>query len=484
MNDVYTDIAERTGGDVLIGVVGPVRSGKSTFVNKFMEKLVIPNITGKSKKQIASDELPQSAAGKTVMTTEPKFVPGEAVTVKLDKAQARVRLIDSVGYMIDGAVGLEEDGRPRLVKTPWQEEEMTFEKASEYGTKKVISEHSTIGFVITADGSFTDIERAAYKKAEERVVGELKALNKPFIVVFNTTEPTNESVKKECEELEKAYGVAVVPTDVTKLDEKSLAGLFERLLLEFPLRVVNFELPKWIQALKGDEEIVKKTFDLVAASVSDAKKMSAYKSIERNFSKNEYFDEAYDVSIDTGNGSVKFSFTARPDVFYKVLENECGESVTNEYDLLNYVRRSKTAKDGYGRIKSALESTAETGYGIVPAEFDLSAVEKPRVVKKNGQYCVKIGVGAESMHIINVKVHTDVEVVSGSKEQCDKFIGTLNEGGAGLETEVFGKSVSAILEENVVGRSVSLCDTVKQRLRRTANKAVNEKKNNLICILI
>ncbi len=485
MNDVYTDIAQRTGGDIMIGVVGPVRSGKSTFINKFMEKLVIPNIAGKNKKQIAQDELPQSAQGKTVMTTEPKFVPGEAVTVKLDKAQARVRLIDCVGYMVDGAVGLEENGQPRLVKTPWQDEEMTFEKASEYGTQKVISEHSTVGIVVTCDGSFTEIDRKAYQKAEQRVVGELKTLGKPFIVVYNTTKPEDDDVISACKGLEEKYGVAVIPADVAALDENNISRIFERLLLEFPMRVINVKLPKWVQALPEDHEVVVNAVQSVKKATAQIDKMSAYKLIERVFSDGEHFTEAVNVELDMGTGAANFTFDAKPDLFYKVMAGECGEEVGDKYDLINYVRKLKTAKEGYAKVKEALSEALSAGYGIVPAKLSKTAVDEPKVVKKNGQYCVKIRVGAESLHVVKADVRAEVEVISGTKEQCDKFAETLkSEEGEGLDTEVFGRSVNSMLEEALVTRSVSLAEPVRQKLKRTVNKAVNEKKSNLICILI
>ena len=485
MNDIYKDIALRTGGDIMIGVVGPVRSGKSTFIGKFMEKLVIPNIAGKNKRQIAVDELPQSAQGKTVMTTEPKFVPAEAVTVKLDKAQAKIRLIDCVGYMVDGAIGHEEDGKERLVKTPWQDEEMPFEKAAEYGTKKVIGEHSTIGVVVTCDGSFTDIPREAYIAAEERVVGELMALNKPFIVIFNTTAPDSEKVKKECAQLRKKYGVAVLPTDVTKLDKEGLADILEQVLFEFPMKVLNVDLPDWVTALPPDNEIIKNTIELIKQAAGKVDKMSSYKAVEEAFSLSPYFDGAEQVDLDMGEGGATVRFAAKPDLFYKVLSAECGEEIAGEFDTLNLTRSLKKAKEEYEKLKDALEKAYATGYGIVPTRIEQATVEKARIVKKGGQYCVKMRVFADSLHLIQADVNCETEVISGSKEQCENFIAMLEgEGGEGLETKVFGTPVINMLEENLSRKCEGLNDNVKQKLKRTLNKAVNEKRNNLICLLI
>ncbi len=485
MNDIYNDISRRTNGEILIGVVGPVRSGKSTFITKFMEELVIPNIVGKNKKQIAVDELPQSAQGKTVMTTEPKFVPGEAVTVKLDKAQAKVRLIDCVGYMVDGALGHEENGQPRLVKTPWQEEEMPFEKASEFGTHKVISEHSTIGIVITTDGSFSELERKGYAVAEERVIKELKSLNKPFIVLFNTVDENSEKTRKTCQELEQKYGVAVLPTNVTKLNKDSISEIFEKVLLEFPMRMLDVDLPKWMQALSSDNEIIASVMKDVAAASENIDKMSGYKSLESVFLKNDDFENDIDVNLDTAVGRAEITVRAKPELFYKTLSKECGEELSDEFCMFNYVRNLIEAKENYQKLKSALDCSKATGYGIVTASIKDASVNEPKVVKKNGRYCVKIKVEANSLHLINADVLTDVEVISGSKEQCDDFVKMISaEDGKGLETEVFGKPITNILEEKLSTSSLSLNDNVKHKLKRTINKAVNEKKGNLICMLL
>ena len=485
MNDIYKDIALRTGGDIQIGVVGPVRTGKSAFITKFMELLVIPNIAGKNKKQIAVDELPQSAKGQTVMTTEPKFVPGEAVNVKLDKAQARIRLIDCVGYMVDGAMGHEENGEPRLVKTPWSEEEMPFGSASEYGTQKVISEHSTVGIVITADGSFTELKREAYLKAEERVVKELKSLNKPFIVLFNTVDPQKKEVGETCRELEKRYEVPVMPINVTALKKEDVTAVFEKLLFEFPLRVLNVRLPEWVRALPKDNAIVSKVMTAVGALAAREEKMSAFKSVSGVFNEDDGFTKATDVTFDMGEGSATLTFEAKPDLFYNVITEECGEKIDGEYELIKYVRELKTAKDGYDKISAALEAAETTGYGIVEARCEEAEVGEPHVVKKNGQYCVRMRVGAKSMHVIRADVHDDIEIVSGTKSQCDGFAEGLNaKDGAGLDTKVFGRPVRSMIEEKLGYKCTALNDNVKLKLKRTVNKAVNEKKTNLICILI
>lgn len=485
MNDIYKDISQRTGGDILIGVVGPVRSGKSTFITKFMEQLVIPNIAGKNKKLIAVDELPQSAQGKTVMTTEPKFVPGEAVSVKLDKTQVKVRLIDCVGYMVDGAVGHEENGEPRMVKTPWQQEEMPFIKAAEYGTKKVIGEHSTMGVVITSDGSFTEIERKAYEAAEERVVNELKALNKPFIVIYNTVDPAKADVKKTCQELEKRYGVAVIPKNVTTLDKAGIGEIFERALMEFPIKVVNFDLPKWTQALDYDDAIIESTVKSIKECVNKIGKMSSYAQIESYMKDGQYFDRVTDVDMDMGEGSVTLTFKEKQGLFYEVLSRECGEQITDEYALFSLVKQLKVARDGYDKIKFALDECAVSGYGVVPTKVEDAQIEAPRVVKKNGQYCVRQRAVGRGMHLIKTDVRADVEIMSGSKEQCDAFCKMVEERGAdGLKTEVFGRPIVSMIDEKLSQKACGMNENIKLKLKRAVNRAVNDKKSNVICILL
>ncbi|MBP5177003.1 MAG: hypothetical protein ILP02_00285, partial [Clostridia bacterium] len=352
------------------------------------------------------------------------------------------------------------------------------------GTAQVIKKHSTVGFVVTCDGSFTDIERSAYERAEERVVNELKSLNKPFIVLFNTVDPTADKVVSTCRDLEKKYGVATVPVNAAKLDKKTVSELFERLLFEFPIRVLGVDFPKWLRALEKGDGIIAREIDKVMEAASGIKKMSDYKKVEKYLTDGA-FSGVSGISADMATGGVTISFSVRPELYYEVISKELGDSVCDEYSLLCYMRRLKAAKDGYDRISSALEKCAATGYGIASATMENADIGKPKVVKRGGQYCVRMDVAAKSLHIIGADVHEEVEVVSGTKQQCEEFAAGLeSDEGAGLDTKVFGRTVTSMLEESVSKKSSYLSENVQSKLKRTVNKAVNEKKSNLICLLI
>ncbi len=483
--DIYNDIATRTGGDIYIGVVGPVRTGKSTFITKLMEGLVIPNISGKNDKKVAIDEIPQSASGKTIMTTEPKFVPGEAVMVKFDKASAKVKLIDCVGYLVDGALGAEEEGKPRLVKTPWKEEEMPFIEAAEFGTKKVIEEHSTIGIVVTCDGSFTDISRADYKKAEDRVIKELKCLNKPFIVLFNTLNPSSNEVKKECLELEKKHGVTVIAKNVLNLTSEEIEEVISKVLLEFPMRSFDIKLPKWMQALPHDNEVVASVIDNVLNCSKSICKMKNYVEVENAFSTWNDFEGVSSLSLDMAKGVASFNVSATNDLFYKVLSGECKEKICDEYSLISYVKGLTQAKEEYAKLKNALECSRSQGYGITVPTATEAEISEPEIVKKGGQYCVRVKVTVNSMHLIDTFAETPVDLICGSETQCQNFVDMLNdENGDRLSVEIFGKPLYMLVNDAISSKCNSISDNVKSKIRRTITRAVNEKKNNLLCILI
>ena len=340
-NDIYGDIAERTSGEIYIGVVGPVRTGKSTFISRFMEKLVIPGIGGKNKKQVATDELPQSAAGRTIMTTEPKFVPANAAELKFGKARAKVRLIDCVGYLAEGAVGHEEDGAPRMVKTPWSDELMPFEKAAELGTEKVISEHATIAVLITTDGSICEIPRADYVKPEERVVNELKALNKPFAVVLNCADSESDAAKDLANELSEKYSAPVLPLNVLKMTEEDITRVIEKVLMEFPVRRIDIELPEWMRVLSPSHPVIEEILKEVAENADKTAKMSDYAVLENAFSDNENVFPPCETTADLSTGGLKYKIEAKPDFFYRAISEECGEKIENE---LAEIKRLLTEK--------------------------------------------------------------------------------------------------------------------------------------------
>lgn len=479
--DIYGDIAQRTGGDIYIGVVGPVRTGKSTFITKFMEELVIPNMET-DKKTVAVDEMPQSASGKTVMTTEPKFVPSESVLVKVNGKNAKVRLIDCVGYMVDGALGGDENGEVRLVSTPWQEAPMPFEKSAEYGTKKVIKEHSTIGVVVTADGSFTDIKREAYIKKEEEVINELKSINKPFIVLFNTTKPSDNDTKKQCEELQTKYSVSVIPVDVLKLDKEGIQKILLKLLEEFPMKVLNVDIPDWMKALPLDGDILSSTISKIKTATEKVSKMKDCRFLEEIFDDSEFFEPIEEVKADMATGKALLNCTPKGGVFFKALSETADEEILDEMALINYVKESSVAKKNYSKIKDAFTTAENDGYGIVEADFKSSTIEEPEVVKKSGQYCVKMRVNSQSMHVIRADLTQEVEPVYGSKEQCENFLSLMET--EGYDATIFGRKLSDVVSENIQKKSVGFSDNLKVKLKRVVTKASNEKRTGIIYILL
>lgn len=487
--DIYNDIAERTSGEIYIGVVGPVRTGKSTFVSKFMEKLVIPNISGKNKKQVATDELPQAAVGKTIMTTEPKFVPAQAVGVQFGSVSARVRLIDCVGYLVDGAVGHEEDGGPRLVKTPWADEFMPFERAAETGTKKVIEDHSTIGILVTTDGSVGDLPRASYVSAEERVVRELKSLGKPFAVILNCVEPHGKEAQRLKDALSEKYGVPVIAASVAELSEADVNRIIETVLFEFPIKSIDVDLPRWVRSLPCTHPVIAELVKEVAENAQNMSKMSDYHSLEGILENSESFVAGAEVRADLSTGALIYKVEPRPELFYRILSSECGEEVENEFELMNYVRGLKDAKVAYFKLKQALLDAQETGYGVVAPTLDEMSLNEPEVVKHGGRYGVKLKAHAPSLHIMKVDVEAEVSPSVASEQQGEELVKYLlsefesNPNGI-WETNMFGKSLSMLVRESIAGKLEAMPKNARSKMRRTITRMVNEGKGGLFCILL
>lgn len=479
--DIYGDVAERTGGDIYIGVVGPVRTGKSTFITKFMEELVLPNMED-GKKTIAVDEMPQSGSGKTVTTTEPKFVPSEAVSISVGEKNAKVRLIDCVGFMVDGALGGEENGEARLVSTPWKDRPVPFSEAAAIGTEKVIRDHSTIGVVVTTDGSFTDVKREAYAEKETAVIDELKSLNKPFIVLFNTTKPSAAETKKTCDDLQRKYGVTVVAADVLKIDKQGLEEILGKVLEEFPIRVLNVDIPDWIKSLPLDGEILSTTVNKIKEASKNVFKMKDCALLEKTFDDSDVFEPIEDYSANMATGEVRLTCKAKNGIFFRAVSEAAGEPVQDETALINYVKELTVAKKGYAKIKDALSAAEEDGYGIVEADFSTSTVGEPEIVKKSGQYCVKMRVSGKSVHIIRADLIEEVEPVYGSKEQCENFLSLMER--EGYDATVFGRKVSDLVDENLQKKSTGISDNLKTKIKRVVTKAANEKRTGLIYILI
>lgn len=484
--DVYQDISSRTGGDIYIGVVGPVRTGKSTFIRRFMETLVIPSASA-SERAVMIDELPQAAAGKTVMTTEPKFVPAKAAKIAVSKgAEASVRLVDCVGFAVEGAVGFEEDGAPRLVRTPWQEEPMPFQAAAELGTEKVIKEHSTIGVLMTTDGSVTELPRSAYEAAEERAVRELKALSKPFVIVLNCQNPDNVAALKE--ELENKYEAPMVALNVEKMSEEDIKQILQKALFEFPVLRIDVKMPQWLQSLSTDNFAVAAMLGKVKEAVAGMEKMRDCFALETLFGEDEDFINPEEILIDLGCGRVEVKIGAKDSLFYRVLSENCQEEIGDDLALMRYVTSLSKGKQLFQKVEEALADADEKGYGIVYPQESEYSLEKPQLVKKSAGYAVQFKAKATGYHIVKVEVNGDICPIIGTKQQGEDFVAeTLNAYEEGQdkvwETNIFGKSLRSLVSEELAGKADGVPKEARKKVRRAIGKIVNDGKNNLICIV-
>ncbi len=487
--DLYKDISQRTNGDIYIGVVGPVRSGKSTFIKKFMDLQILPNITDENEKQRALDELPQSASGKTIMTTQPKFVPNEAIRIDLDEHTAfNVRLVDCVGYLIDGILGHTEDDMPRMVRTPWSEEDIPFEKAAEIGTRKVICDHSTIGVVITSDGSFTGIPRSSYIDAEERVIGELKAIGKPFIVILNTNEPYSVDTQKLQLALEEKYNIPVLPTDVSQMELPDIQALLEKVLFEFPLRQLRIRIPRWIQALDCDHPLMQEILSTLTLQ-GETKKMRDYSQLLNSFEPTENVVGLTLNSVLLGEGAVTYDLQVKPDLFYNILGQECGYEIKGDYHLIALMRDLISAKKEYDRIAEALEQVRTTGYGIVSPSMDEMTLEEPKIVRQGGQFGVKLKASAPSLHIMQVDIDTEVNPIVGSEKQSEDLVKYLmsefeSDPKRIWESNMFGKSLHGLVMEGLEAKLTNMPLEARRKMQRTMERIVNDGSGGLICILL
>lgn len=488
--DLYNDIATRTGGDIYVGVVGPVRTGKSTFIKKFMESLVLPEIENKHKKQRTLDELPQSADGKTIMTTEPKFVPNEAVSVKLsDNLNVNVRMIDCVGYLVEGAIGHTENEKPRMVHTPWSDKEMPFETAAEMGTQKVIRDHSTIGVLITTDGSITGLERSKYVEAEERVVNELKSIGKPFVIVLNSKNADQADTLKLRDALEERYDVPVLCKNIASLTANDITEIMEKILLEFPVKLVEATMPKWMQALGADNYIIESVLKEFKESTSDICKMRGYKKLETIYPESEFVESPAEIKVEFGKGRIELKLSAKPDLFYKVLSQECGTELMDDFKLLSYVKYLKYAKNEYDKLKAALDEVSETGYGVVVPTKEQMLLEEPEIVKQGGKFGVRLKASAPSLHIMRVDVETEVNPIVGSEQQSEDLVKYLlsefenNKNGL-WETNMFGKSLDMLVNEGLTNKIQAMPIEARNKMRKTLSRIVNEGKGGVICILL
>ena len=483
---VYEDIASRTGGDIYIGVVGPVRTGKSTFIKRFMEKLVIPT-ADENTRAVMVDELPQSAAGKTVMTTEPKFVPAKAAKVSFGKgAEASVRLVDCVGFAVAGASGFEEDGAPRLVKTPWSDEALAFEEAAAIGTEKVIKEHSTIGLLVTTDGSITDIPRSGYVAAEERAARDLKSIGKPFVILLNCKRPQEQETLRRA--LEEKYEAPVVALNVEEMGEEEITFVLQKALFEFPVTRIDVHMPKWLQTFPETAKAVEGMLSVVKTASKSICKMRDCAVLESLFDADSDYCNPDEIRLNAGTGSVELFVGAKAKLFYQMLGEACGEEIADDLALMQYVQSVADVKRDFDKVKDALKDAEEKGYGIVyPSEAEY-ALEEPKLVKKGAGYGVEFKAKASGYHIIKVDVTGKVSPIIGTKQQGEDFVDdtlkTYAEGQEKVwETNIFGKSLRALVGDELAQKSGAMPVELRRKMRRVVTRVVNEGKSNLLCIL-
>lgn len=490
-NSIYKDIAERTGGDIYIGVVGPVRTGKSTFIKRFMESLVLPNISDEYDRDRARDEMPQSAAGKTVMTTEPKFIPDEAVTVKLtdDAASLRLKMIDCVGYIVPEALGTIENGEPRMVRTPWKTDPVPFVEAAEMGTQKVITEHSTIGMLVTTDGSIGDIQRESYVEAEERVVKELKSLGKPFAIILNSKNPASDSSIELAYELESKYDAPVALVSCLDLDAEDIRHILELVLNEFPVNEIRIECPEWMNTLENAHPVKKS----IAADIRKcADKVTKTGNVRESFSglcDNEYIKTSNVDSINLGNGNAVITVVPTDGLYYRVISELTGFDIPGERELIELLKTLATQKGKFERAALALEAAEKDGYGIIMPDISAMKLEEPKIVKQAGGYGVCLRASAESIHMIRANIETELNPIVGTEQQSEELVRYLlhefeEDPKKIWESNMFGKSLYELTNEGLHSKLEHMPEEVRTKLAGTLEKIINEGSNGLICILI
>jgi len=486
--DLYKDIQLRCGGEIYIGVVGPVRTGKSTFIKRFMDLMVIPYMDDSYEKERAVDELPQSAGGVTITTTEPKFIPKEAAVISLGEGiEAKVRLIDCVGYMVDGAGGHIENGQERMVKTPWSKDEIPFTMAAETGTRKVITDHSTIGIVVTSDGSFGDIPTENYLPAQERTIKELKKLKKPFVVLLNTIRPYSEDAIKTAESMAEKYDISVMPVNCEQLKKEDIHKILEKILYEFPLTMIEFHMPKWVEMLppghKMKADIVEKVKEL----------MSHYRCI-RDISKNpiklesEYIRKCKTDGIDMSDGCIKIWLEVDDSYYYEMLSELVGETIGNEYQLLRILKELAVMKKEYVKVLHAVDAVRHKGYGVVTPDRDEITLEKPELIKHGNKFGVKIKAESPSIHMIRANIETEISPIVGSEEQAKDLIRYISDSGSSdegiWETNIFGKTVEQLVNDGITGKLTMIGDESQLKLQETMQKIVNDSNGGMVCIII
>ncbi len=487
--EIIKDIALRTGGDIYLGVVGAVRCGKSTFIKKVLENLIIPNIDDEFERKRALDEIPQSSGGKTIMTIEPKFVPNNVAKVKVDDLECNMRLVDCVGYVIKNAKGYEDENGPRMVKTPWFNDEIPFVQAAEVGTEKVIKDHSTIGIIMTTDGTIGDFTRDDYVEAEERVVKELKEYHKPFIIVLNTKTPNSNETRSLASNLTETYGVPVLPIDVINMNEKETFDILREALYEFPVMEVRVEIPDWISVLNKEHYVKKEYIEKIKQSILEVDKLRDVSSITDYFSDCEYIDKASLVSISPQTGVAVVRLDASDDLFNKVLNEMIGVDITKKSQILAMFQDYKESKAEYEQFKTALKMVKTTGYGVANPTLKDMTLDKPEITKQGSRYGIKLKATAPSIHMIRVDVCSTFEPIIGSEMQSKELIDYLmrdskEDPSSIWRSEIFGRSLDVIVQEGIQSKIAMMPENIRYKLQQTMAKIVNKGSNNLIAIVI
>ncbi len=488
--DVLKDVSERTGGDIYLGVVGPVRTGKSTFIKRFMEQMVLPHMEDVHERERTMDEMPQSASGRTVMTAEPKFIPAEACPITLeDGLNFRVRLVDCVGYPVEGAQGFEDENGPRMVDTPWYPEPVSFYQAAETGTEKVITEHSTIGLVMLTDGSFGDIPASAYDNPGRRVIEELQELGKPFVIIINSTDPESETVQEMADSLFQEYGVTVLALDVSQMDKEDIVAVLEAALYEFPVSEINVGLPKWMEELEEGHWLSKCIHNSIEAATTDVRKIRDVSGLLETLSQSDVTGKVELRRLDLGTGQASVDVSAADGLFYKVLSEYAGAPINGEYELLPLMRRYAKAAAKWEKMSAAMDEVAETGYGVVDPQLDEMLLEEPELIKQGGHFGVKLRASAPSYHVIRANVLTEITPLIGTEAQCEdlvRYITTEFEDDPSKiwQTNIFGKSLYDLVSEGISSKLYRMPEQARAKLADTLQRIVNDNGGGIICIVI
>lgn len=489
-HQIYNQISARTGGDIYIGVVGPVRTGKSTLIKRFMETMVLPGMDNMYQRERARDELPQSGTGRTIMTAEPKFVPEEAAEIALPEGgSCRVRLVDCVGYLVEGALGGMEDDKPRMVSTPWREQPMTLAEAAEIGTHKVIGEHSTIGLVVTTDGSFTDIPRESYIPAEQRVIDELRALGKPFVVLVNSADPAGEQAKAVCESLRTQHHVEPVAVNCMELDEAGIADILRRVLYEFPICQIAFVLPRYISALAPQHKVRQSIYQSIRAAAQCSAKMHDIKQICTKIGENEYVDRVDIDRLALGTGEACLRVEIPEQVFYGIIGEQTGIQVYDTADLIGVLGKFADIQRKYEKLRGALDQVYQTGYGVVMPTVDELTLEAPEIVRQGGRYGVRLRASAPSIHMMRANIKAEVNPIVGTEKQSEELVHYLlsefeEQPEKIWQTNIFGKSLNELVREELSHKLSRMPDDARGKIRETLEKIINESAGGLICIIL